>query len=201
MGGGSSDAATTLLALNKLWSLALSIDELAQLGVQLGADVPVFVRGQNSFAEGIGEQLQTVVLPKQWFVVVKPPIEVATAVIFAHPQLTRDSQALRIPAFFDPSTIGANTEQLQRDFLSSAALRNDCESVVRREYPEVDTAMQKLAQIGRVRMTGTGSCLFVGFSQRQQAEQAITTLEADTDYPCFLAPSSDRSAAHKVLDA
>jgi len=200
MGGGSSDAASTLLGLNQLWSLGLSLDDLASIGVELGADVPIFIYGENSFAEGIGEQLKPINLPDQWFVVVKPPIEVTTATIFAHSQLTRDSQAIRIPAFFDPSTNAKdNAVQQQRDFLAQHSLKNDCEAVVRAEYPQIDRALEQLARFGNARLTGTGSCIFAGFSGKEQAEATLQAVSADTDNLCWIAKSSTRSTAHSAL--
>jgi 4-diphosphocytidyl-2-C-methyl-D-erythritol kinase len=151
LGGGSSNAATTLLALNQLWDTQLSTDTLAQIGLRLGADVPVFVRGHSAWAEGIGEQLQAVEIPETWYLVVKPDCEVSTAEVFCHKQLTRDSTAIKIAAVFE-----------QGD-------RNDCEPVVRALYPQVDSALNWLNQYSPSRLTGTGACVFCCFSDRQSA--------------------------------
>jgi 4-diphosphocytidyl-2-C-methyl-D-erythritol kinase len=187
LGGGSSDAASTLLGLNQLWSLKLSIGELAELSLRLGADVPVFVRGQNALAEGVGERLTAVKLPKRWFAVIKPSVNIPTAGIFAHPQLTRDSLPIRIAAFFE-------TGQLDKQL---DALRNDCESLVRAEFPAVEQAFQWLAQYGSPRLTGTGSCLFASFNSEQQAAQVIKQMPAPLSG--FVASSCDYSPAHKAL--
>jgi len=188
LGGGSSDAASTLLGLNKLWSLNLPLHELARLSLQLGADVPVFVRGQNAFAEGVGEQLTAVKLPKHWFVVIKPPVNIPTAGIFAHPQLTRDSLPIRIAAFFETGQIDTELD----------ALRNDCEALVKDQFPEVEQAFKWLAQHGVPRLTGTGSCLFARFDSQQQAEQVAAQIPAPLTG--FAAKSCDYSPAHKALN-
>jgi 4-diphosphocytidyl-2-C-methyl-D-erythritol kinase len=144
LGGGSSDAATTLHGLNMLWELGLSDDELAELGLQIGADVPVFVHGFTAFAEGIGERLAPVDLPEAWYVVLVPESRISTAEIFAHPDLTRDTSPITIARF-----------------LQGEALRNDCERIVQRLYPEVGDALDWLSQQGTARMTGTGACVFL----------------------------------------
>ena len=144
LGGGSSDAATTLHGLNMLWELGLSDDELAELGLQIGADVPVFVNGFSAFAEGIGERLAPVDLPEVWYVVLVPESRISTAEIFAHPDLTRDTSPITIARF-----------------LQGEALRNDCEPIVQRLYPEVGDALDWLSQQGTARMTGTGACVFL----------------------------------------
>ena len=161
LGGGSSDAATTLVALNALWNTGLSLDELAQLGLQLGADVPVFVQGQAAWAEGVGETLTPVDLPEPWFVLLIPPINVATARVFADPQLRRDCPAITI-----------------RDFLAGAAVDNVCESRVRALYPEVDAALRALEGYAPARMTGTGACVFAAFESEQAARSVFTELGA-----------------------
>ena len=143
LGGGSSDAATTLVALNTLWECGLSVAELAELGLALGADVPVFVRAQAAWAEGVGEQLQPVTLPQPWFLVVKPPIEVSTREVFGAPELTRDCDPITIQRFLE---VGAG---------------NVFEPVVRARYPEVDRVMRWLAEFGRAQLTGSGSCVFL----------------------------------------
>jgi len=151
LGGGSSDAATTLAVLNKLWKLGLSLDELAGLGLRLGADVPVFIRGQAAWAEGVGEILSPVSLPEPWFLVVHPQVSVSTANIFSDPGLTRDTPRTKIP---DPLTgVG----------------KNDCEAVVRRKHPEVAAALDWLNAFAPARMTGTGACVFAAFESEAAA--------------------------------
>ena len=139
LGGGSSDAASTLLGLNALWDLKLSTERLAEIGRGLGADVPVFVRGCSAWAEGVGEQLTPVELPQRWFLVIHPGCQVSTATVFQHPQLTRNSPAITIAAFFAGDT------------------RNDCEDLVRRLAPPVDKALIWLQKFGDAALTGTGA--------------------------------------------
>jgi 4-diphosphocytidyl-2-C-methyl-D-erythritol kinase len=143
LGGGSSDAATTLLALNELWGLGLPRARLAALGLELGADVPVFIQGRSAWAEGVGERLTPVELPEAWYVVLVPPARVSTAEVFADPELTRSSPPITI-----------------RDF-HAGRTRNDLEPVVRRRYPEIDQAFGWLAQFGTARLTGSGACVFL----------------------------------------
>jgi 4-diphosphocytidyl-2-C-methyl-D-erythritol kinase len=143
LGGGSSDAATTLLALNELWGTRLPRARLAELALKLGADVPVFIHGHAAWAEGVGEVLTSVDLPEPWYVVLVPPVHVATASVFQDPQLTRNTPAITI-----------------RDFFAGRG-RNDLEPVVRRTYPEVDRTLGWLGQYGRARMTGSGACVFL----------------------------------------
>ncbi len=161
MGGGSSDAATTLLALNKLWNLGLSRARLMQIGLTLGADVPVFIFGENAFAEGVGEQLLAYPLPDAWYVVLFPPVHVPTAQVFAHPELTRDTISLRI-----------------RD-LSLQALHNDLQSVVCGLYPEVAQHLAWLGQFAKARMTGSGACVFAEFASAGQAQAVLEQLPPD----------------------
>jgi 4-diphosphocytidyl-2-C-methyl-D-erythritol kinase len=145
LGGGSSDAATVLRLLNELWVLQLSLDELAALGVTLGADVPVFVRGRTAWGEGRGERLTPIEIPPRWFVIVHPAVAVSTASVFADPELTRSTPALRM-----------------RDF-GAVPVRNDCEPVVRRRHPAVAAALDWLAQFAPAQLTGTGACIFSTF--------------------------------------
>lgn len=142
LGGGSSDAASTLLALNALWNLRLPPASLAVIGTGLGADVPVFVHGYSAWAEGIGEQLTPLDLPGAWYVVIKPDCAVDTGEIFSHRQLTRDSAPITMHAFF------------------AGASRNDCQPIVRQLYPAVDNALNWLQNFGDARLTGTGACVF-----------------------------------------
>lgn len=161
LGGGSSDAATVLVALNRLWALDWDTERLAALGLQLGADVPVFVRGHSAWAEGVGERLAPLQLPPAWFLVVCPDCEVSTAGVFSDPELTRDTPE---------TTIGS--------FLLSGG-RNDCEPVVRKHYPAVAAALDWVsARSGerRARLTGTGSCVFAEFGSAAQADAAMAGL-------------------------
>lgn len=143
LGGGSSDAATTLVVLNELWSLGLSVERLMQLGVSLGADVPVFVHGYSAWGEGVGEVLEKISLPEQWFVIVRPDCHVVTKEIFCSEGLTRDSKSIRIV-----------------DFMSGQQ-NNDCLSVVRSRYPAIEEALAVLSEFGDAKLTGTGACVFV----------------------------------------
>ena len=163
LGGGSSNAAITLLALNRLWQLNLSIDQLAEMGLSLGADVPVFIRGRSALAEGIGERLEPLDLPQKHFLILWPRVHVATAHIFSHEQLTRDSPTIKIA-----------------DFLAGGG-RNDCEEVVRQLYPQVDKALIWLAEFGEARLTGTGSCVFAAFDDRSEATRVGNLKPDDVD--------------------
>ena len=153
LGGGSSDAATVLIALNRLWQCQLDRTSLMQLGITLGADVPFFIFGRNAFAQGIGEQLSPINIPKQWYVVVKPNVHVSTAVIFSHKDLTRDSKPTIMPTF----------QNIQ-------PFRNDMQAVVLEAYPEVLQAYQTLQSYGSPLMTGSGACLFISCKQFQEAQ-------------------------------
>jgi 4-diphosphocytidyl-2-C-methyl-D-erythritol kinase len=161
LGGGSSDAATTLLALNKLWHLGLSRERLMQLGLQLGADVPVFIFGENAFAEGVGERLQAYPLPEAWYVVLFPPVQVPTALVFARPELTRNTNSLTIRA------------------LQTAHLHNDLQPVVCKLYSEVARHLAWLGQFAPAMMTGSGACVFAGFGSETQAQAVLKQLPAD----------------------
>ncbi len=180
LGGGSSDAATTLLALNHLWKLGLSLDELAELGLSLGADVPVFVRGQAAFAEGVGEQLTPVPeLDEPWYLIVCPQVHVNTGKIFQHEGLTRDT---------DPINIRTALRQ---------GGRNDCQQVVTMLYPEVGNALNLLNKFSFAKMTGTGACIFSSFGSEKEALRVSDQLPAE--YVAFVAKGSNLSMTHKVL--
>ena len=153
LGGGSSDAATTLVVLNALWHGGLSSDELAEIGMGLGADVPVFVRGFSGLGEGVGERLMPLELPDSWFLVIHPRVSIPTRDVFQAPELTRNSPVLTIPA------------------LLASGGRNDCEPVVRERYPEVAAALDWLGRYASARLTGTGSCLFARFASAAEAER------------------------------
>ncbi|CAH1525366.1 MULTISPECIES: 4-(cytidine 5'-diphospho)-2-C-methyl-D-erythritol kinase [Vibrio] len=158
IGGGSSNAATTLVALNYLWQTHLSDDELAEIGLALGADVPVFVRGFAAFAEGVGEKLSPAHPDEKWYLVVRPNVSIATADIFGHPDLTR------------------NTPKRDLETLLNTPSVNDCEKIVRMLYPEVDKQLSWLLQYAPSRLTGTGSCVFAEFSSKSEAETILAQL-------------------------
>ncbi|MCD8550954.1 MAG: 4-(cytidine 5'-diphospho)-2-C-methyl-D-erythritol kinase [Shewanella xiamenensis] len=161
LGGGSSDAATTLVALNQLWNTQLSHDELAAIGLKLGADIPVFIHGFAAFAEGVGECLQTVNPAELWYLIIAPDAHVSTAAVFQDPQLPR------------------NTPKLGIDTLLSQPWRNDCQELVVSKYPQVAKALGWLLEYAPSRMTGTGACVFGEFSSQQQALAALAKLPSD----------------------
>lgn len=179
LGGGSSDAATTLLGLNHLWRLNLELDELAELGLQLGADVPVFIRGHSALAEGVGEQLTPIEIPPCWYLVICPQIAVNTGEIFAHPELTRDSTAIKIPALLEEGQ------------------RNDCQKVVESLYPQIGEARRWLDQYGSARLTGTGSCLFTAFESEAEAREILTQVPGK--WSAFVARGLNQSPVHLTL--
>lgn len=156
IGGGSSDAATTLVGLNHLWKTQLDKTQLQQLGQQLGADIPVFIGAQSACAEGIGEQLQAIEIEQKWYVVLKPNCHVSTAEIFSNKRLTRDTPAIKVAAFLEQGN------------------RNDCQAVVEMLYPEVSFALNWLEQFAPAKMTGTGACVFSAFSSKAEAEHVLS---------------------------
>lgn len=178
-GGGSSDAASVLVALDRLWGLGLGEARLALLGQRLGADVPVFVRGRNAWAEGVGERLTPIQLPSAWYVLASPDVHAATAALFQAPDLTRDAP---------PVTIAG--------FLSGTVLGNAFEPVLRRREPAVEAAFKTLASIGTPRLTGSGSGCFVEFADRGSAEAALAALPPGMN--AWLARGAERSP---LLDA
>ncbi len=173
LGGGSSNAASVLVALNHLWGCGLNQEKLMQLGVQLGADVPVFIFAHSAWAEGVGERLKEVDLPEKWYLVLKPPINVSTAEVFSNSQLRRDCATITI-----------------RDFLTGQT-ENVCEKPVREMYPEVDRALIDLAKFGESRLTGTGACVFVAFDSKEEAEKAL--IELSEKWDCFVARSMNQT--------
>jgi 4-diphosphocytidyl-2-C-methyl-D-erythritol kinase len=179
LGGGSSDAATTLFALNRLWNLGLDTGELAGLGLQLGADVPVFLHGRASWAEGVGEILTPVELPESWFLVLNPNVSVSTAAVFSDTELTRDTPRMTI-----------------RDLLSGDG-RNDCEAVVRRRYPEVAAALDWLNSHSPARMTGTGACVFAAFDTETEAREIA--VRVPSKWNAFVARGLNRSPLHATV--
>ena len=198
LGGGSSNAASTLLGLNQLWDMQLSLKQLAQLGLRLGADVPVFIYGKSSFAEGVGEQLQPLKMPKMWFLVLKPPVSVPTETIFSHSQLTRDTRAIKMPSVF---VQGEKTQDRQTASTSGVELNpeliNDCEPVVRMLYPAVEEALNWLNQHSKARLTGTGACVFASFSDYDGAESVFKQMPSE--YQGFIAQGMDYSLTHEQL--
>ncbi|MCG9740206.1 4-(cytidine 5'-diphospho)-2-C-methyl-D-erythritol kinase [Shewanella insulae] len=173
IGGGSSDAATTLVALNHLWQTQLSQNELAKIGLTLGADVPVFINGLAAFAEGVGEKLIPVEATENWYLILTPDVHVSTAEVFNDPQLPR------------------NTPKLSMDDLMSSDWHNDCQPRVAERYPQVAKALAWLIEYAPSRMTGTGACVFGIFDTRQQAQQVFAQLPADL---CgFIAKGTNKS--------
>ncbi len=180
IGGGSSDAATTLLGLDHLWNTGLGEDRLAELGLSLGADVPVFVRGRAAFAEGVGERLQPVDLAEPWFLVIAPQVSVSTAEIFADPELTRNTPAITV-----------------RSLLAGGG-HNDCQPVVEKRYPEVRNALSLLNKFVQARMTGTGACVFGSFPNEGEADKVRRQLPATL--PSFVARGRNVSMLHRSLE-
>lgn len=180
LGGGSSDAATTLLALNRLWRLNLKRERLMELGLQLGADVPLFVFGESAFAEGIGEKLEAVSLPPCWYLVLVPPVGVSTREVYASSQLTRNTNPIKISAF------------------SIEQGHNDLEPVVCANYPVIEAHLSWLRQFGRAAMTGAGSCVFSAFSQENAAQQALAELPAGMQG--FVARGLDRHPLRELTE-
>lgn len=181
LGGGSSDAATTLVALNEIWGLRWRSARLRRLGAGLGADVPLFIGGRSAWGEGIGERLSPVEWPERYFAIVFPGVGVSTASVFQAIELTRNSPKTTI-----------------RGFLKAGG-RNDCEPVVSGRHPEVARALTWLARRGDARLTGTGSCVFAGFAQRGQAEAALAGLPPE--WSGFVARGLDRSPLQERLAA
>ncbi len=173
LGGGSSDAATTLVALNQLWALDLSRQTLAEIGLSLGADVPVFIYGRSAWAEGVGEELTPLTLDEPWFLVIQPPCTVSTAEVFNAPDLTRNTPPIKIRAFL------------------AGGGRNDCEAVVRARYPEVAEVLDWLANRVEARMTGTGGCVFAKFDSERMARDILT--EVPNRWKGFVAKGMNRS--------
>jgi 4-diphosphocytidyl-2-C-methyl-D-erythritol kinase len=166
LGGGSSDAATTLIALNRLWQTGLRRAELEALALELGADVPVFVFGRNAFAEGVGERLQTLAMGPAWYLVLVPETAVSTAEIFSAPELTRNTNAITMSAF----SVGSGLNTLGH---------NDLEPVVCRRHPQVARHLEWLRRYGEARMTGSGACVFCAFDAEDQAGRVLAELPAD----------------------
>ena len=187
LGGGSSDAATTLHALNRLWQLDLGVEQLADIGVKLGADVPVFVHGFAAFAEGIGERLQAITVDENWYLLITPDVHVSTAEIFSDPELTRDCPALKICD------------------LSAAAWDNVCVPVVTSRYPEVDKALKLLGIYAEAKMSGTGASVFAAFTSEQEAAQVLMQLKTSADWSenwqVFICRGRNQSPLFEFIDA
>ena len=161
LGGGSSNAASTLLALNHLWDLQLTREQLQTIGAGLGADVPVFVGARSAWAEGVGEILTPVELAQRWYLILVPDCHVSTAQIFSHRQLTRNTIPIKMATFFEGES------------------RNDCQQLVRRLYPQVDKALKMLDNFGEARLTGTGACAFISFENATEAESVRNELPGE----------------------
>lgn len=186
LGGGSSDAATTLMALNHLWDCGLTREQLMQLGVRLGADVPFFIFGENAFAEGIGEQLQPFTAPQGWLVVIEPGVSVPTAQIFSDKQLTRDTKPVRITDF-----------PADNDFYKSGFGKNDLEPVATRLFPPVAQALDWLGQFGNARMSGSGASVFCLFDNFEKTVK-ITRL-APTDWKVWTAKTMQQHPLYEII--
>ncbi|MDB4309215.1 4-(cytidine 5'-diphospho)-2-C-methyl-D-erythritol kinase [Porticoccaceae bacterium] len=179
LGGGSSNAATVLVGLNTLWECGLPLTELADMGCELGADVPVFVHGNSAFAEGIGELLTPLEIPEQWYLVITPECQVSTGEIFSHPQLTRNSSPIKIRA------------------LSGEQYRNDCQSVVEKLYPAVKEVLDWLGDYSSPLMTGTGASVFSGFEDQTEAQQALD--KVPNHWHAFIARGANSSSLHRQM--
>ncbi|MGR9100666.1 MAG: 4-(cytidine 5'-diphospho)-2-C-methyl-D-erythritol kinase [Gammaproteobacteria bacterium] len=180
LGGGSSDAATTLAVLNRLWKLNFSVEDLMKLGLSLGADVPIFIFGHSAWAEGVGEVLERMILPEPWVVIIKPQCHVETKAVFCAKDLTRDSKPITI-----------------RDFLSGQQ-QNDCLGVVRKLYPPVADALSELSAFGEARLTGTGACVFALFDSEKTAKSAYKVLREK--WEVYLARGLNQSPLKTLLD-
>ncbi len=179
LGGGSSNAATTLVALNHLWKSGVSTDRLTELGLTLGADVPVFVRGHAAFAEGVGERLIAANPPQKWYLVLHPGVSIPTPVIFKDPELPRD------------------TPTRSMEMLMNCEFRNDCEVIARKRFREVDALLSWLLEYAPSRLTGTGACVFAEFDTESAARQVLK--QAPEWSQGFVARGVNLSALHKAI--
>lgn len=186
IGGGSSNAATTLLGLNKLWGAGLSLHALATLGLTLGADVPVFVHGRSAWAEGIGEKITPVDLPAKWFVVLRPDVHISTSEIFSKKSLTRDTPIIKVAAFLE----GHNGND-------SSNVKNDCQDVVIKHHPKVKQAVDWLSFFSPAQLTGTGSCVFAAFDSEASARNVLASKPEDIEG--FIAKGVNRSPLHTLI--
>jgi len=183
LGGGSSDAATVLLALNKIWKTGLNLDQLAEVGLALGADVPVFVRGQACWAEGVGDIITPIELAEPWYVVLSPAVEVNTAKLFSHSRLTRDCSPCKI-------------RHLETG-LANKQFGNVFQPLVREMYAEVDQALNYLGQFTEAKLTGTGACVFGAFENEGLAREALA--KRPKEIAGFVAKGQNKSSAHANL--
>ncbi|BFM10292.1 4-(cytidine 5'-diphospho)-2-C-methyl-D-erythritol kinase [Simiduia litorea] len=179
LGGGSSNAATTLVALNYLWSTGLSLPHLAEVGLQLGADVPVFIMGQTAWAEGVGERLTPVQMPSHWYLVVTPNCHVSTAAIFSNKDLTRDTADITVAAFLEQGG------------------QNDCQALVATLYPQVRQVIDWLNQFGAAQMTGTGASVYCAFASAEAAQAVLCILPKR--WQGFVAQAVNASPLHNLL--
>jgi len=180
VGGGSSDAATTFCVLNKLWMLDFSVNDLMEMGLSLGADVPVFIKGRAAWAEGVGDQLMPLDLNEPWYVVIVPDCHVSTKEIFSAHELTRNSIPITITGF-----------------VSGGHRENDCKPVVVSRYSAVEEALEALSLYGDARLTGTGACVYAEFLGKKQAEQVQKGLSVN--WSCFVAKGLNRSPLLEAL--
>lgn len=179
VGGGSSNCATTILALNRLWQLGLSSEQMQQIGLSLGADVPVFIKGQAVFAEGVGEVFTPATPPQLWYLIAKPPCHIATGRIFTHPELPR------------------NTAKIRPDDYRFENTANDCETLVKKLHVEVAMTISRLLEYAPTRLTGTGACVFSCFEDEQSAEQAASLLPEGVTW--FVARGQNLSPTVRAL--
>jgi 4-diphosphocytidyl-2-C-methyl-D-erythritol kinase len=186
LGGGSSDAATTLVALNELWGMQFSIDELAKMGLTLGADVPVFVHGFAAFAEGVGENLSRISPDENWYLVLVPPVHVSTQEVFSNPQLTRDCSTIKLCD------------------LSRHEWRNVCTPVVVKKYPLVAQAIDIVGKYSVASMSGTGASVFASFGSKIQAEAVLQKIRQNHEidsWQSLVAQGLNQSPLHKKLES
>ncbi|MAJ87643.1 MAG: 4-(cytidine 5'-diphospho)-2-C-methyl-D-erythritol kinase [Cellvibrionales bacterium TMED148] len=185
LGGGSSDAATTLLTLNVLWDCNLNTDNLAILGGSLGADIPVFIYGQSALGEGIGNRLMQFNIPKRWYLIVTPPVTISTAQIFSHPQLTRNSPPIKMCALAKDQSFSQNP------------LKNDCQALVEEMFVEVEEVVRWAKGHGDPLLTGSGSSVFCSFQDRRQAEEILE--KVPSKWSAFVAEGINKSPVHDQL--
>jgi len=186
LGGGSSDAATTLVVLNKLWQMSFTVGELSEMGLELGADVPVFVHGFAAFAEGVGEKLSPVSPDENWYLVLVPPVHVSTKKVFSYPQLTRDCSAIKLCD------------------LSRHEWRNVCTPVVVKNYPMVSQAIDIISKYSKASMSGTGASVFASFDNEAQAEEVLQQIRKNpqiSSWTSFVARGLNQSPLHKFLES
>ncbi len=181
LGGGSSNAATTLVVLNHLWKLHLPLHELIHLGMTLGADVPIFIHGKSSWAEGIGEKLYEITLPENWFVVMIPPITISTTKLFSHPRLTYNTTPIKIQTFLS----------------GSLTTHNDFEHIVRQDYPVIAEGLDFLNHYAPARLSGTGACIFATLPSKIAAETLLEKIKAP--YRGFVCKGLTTSPLHQIM--